>query len=119
MSVVRSGFDQVGWLTHDGRVLASVEVPARWAAKFKGLIGLDTFEGAFYIEGAKSVHTFGMRFELDVAFLDADMTVVRTTKLSPNRLVLPVLRSKGIIEAESGAFSQWGLQIGDQLEIRT
>ncbi len=108
-----------GWLVSEkGKVLASVEVPTTFRAKSKGLIGKDNFEGALYLARAKSIHTFGMRFDLDVAFVSNDWEVIRTLRLGPNRFVIPVLGAGGVIEAEAGAFSRWELQIGDKIEIR-
>jgi hypothetical protein len=58
----------------------------------------------------------GMRFPIDVAWLDGDLTVLRTVRLSRNRLTRPVLRAHSVLEADAGAFARWGLQVGDQLE---
>jgi uncharacterized membrane protein (UPF0127 family) len=30
----------------------------------------------------------------------------------------PVWRARGVIEAEAGAFSRWGLDVGDTLDLR-
>jgi len=109
----------IGWLVRqDESVLASVEVPTSSKAKLRGLIGRESFDGSIYFEGAKSIHTFGMKFALDVAFISADSLVIRTLRIDPNRITLPVWRSKGVIEAKAGAFSQWDLQIGQKIEIR-
>jgi hypothetical protein len=35
------------------------------------------------------------------------------------RVGIPVWRAQSVIEAEAGAFSRWGLRVGDQIEIRT
>ena len=37
-----------------------------------GLLGRDGIEGALLLRPARSVHTLGMRFAIDVAFCDAD-----------------------------------------------
>jgi uncharacterized protein len=66
----------------------------------------------------RSVHTFGMRFDLDVAFLDRDDVVIRMLRLRRRRVTLPVWSARSALEAEAGAFGRWELQIGDQLEIR-
>jgi len=34
-----------------------------------------------YLAPAKSVHTLGMRFAIDVAFVDRDMVVLRTVTM--------------------------------------
>ena len=66
---------------------------------------------------ARSVHTVGMRFPIDVAWCDRDLTVVRVTRLGRQRMTRPVLRAHVVVEAEAGAFARWNLTVGDQLEL--
>lgn len=108
-----------GWLVRDGAVLASLEIPVGRKARARGLLGRDGVEGAMLLRPARSVHSFGMRFELDVAFVDANDTVIRTLRLHRHRVTFPVWRAVYALEAEAGAFGHWELKIGDQLEIRT
>lgn len=107
-----------GWLLRDAKVLASVEVAQGRVAKARGLLGRRSLDGAMLIRGARSVHSFKMAFELDVAFLDADMVVIRTMRLHRNRITLPVWRARSVLEAEAGAFGRWELKVGDVIEIR-
>jgi uncharacterized membrane protein (UPF0127 family) len=105
------------WLLRDGKVLASLEVASSRPERRRGLLGRDGLEGALLIEGSKSVHTIGMRFPIDVAHLDAEGTVLRTTTMSRNRIGLPVLRASCVLEAEAGAFRRWELTAGQVLEV--
>ncbi len=107
-----------GWLLRDGQVLASVEVARGRVAKARGLLGRQSIDGAMLIAGARSVHSFNMAFELDVAFVDADMVIIRTMRLHRNRVTLPVWRARAVLEAEAGAFGRWELKVGDVVEIR-
>ncbi|MEM7273649.1 MAG: DUF192 domain-containing protein [Actinomycetota bacterium] len=107
-----------GWLVRNDQVLASVEVARGRVGRARGLLGRDHLEGAMYIEGCRSVHSFAMGFELDVAFLDKDMEVIRTLRLRRGRVTLPVLQARSVLEAEAGAFGRWDLKVGDVLEIR-
>ena len=59
-----------------------------------------------------------MRFPLDVAYCDGEMVVLRIATLRRHRVDRPVWRARCAIEAEAGAFERWGLQVGDQLEVR-
>jgi len=70
------------------------------------------------IRPARSVHTIGMKFPVDVALLDDDGTVIKTLQLRRFRVSAPIWRAKAVLEAEAGAFGSWGLKIGDVLEIR-
>jgi uncharacterized membrane protein (UPF0127 family) len=106
------------WLTRDGEVLATLEVADSGRSRARGLLGRDGIEGALYLQPAKSVHTIGMRFAIDVAFVDKDMLVLRTVTMKRWRLGLPAFKAHGVIEAEAGTFGHWNLKVGDQLEIK-
>jgi uncharacterized membrane protein (UPF0127 family) len=108
----------VAWLVRDGEVLASLEIATSHRARARGLLGRDGFEGALLLRRARSVHTIGMRFPIDVAFCDADMVVLRTVTMPRYRLGRPTMKSRAVIEAEAGAFRRWRLVPGDQLDIK-
>jgi uncharacterized protein len=108
----------VAWLVRGEDVLASLDVADTFATKVKGLLGRDGVEGALLFEGAGSVHTFGMRFAIDVAFCDRDMTVLDAITMKRNRVSYPRRGTRFVIEAQAGAFDRWQLKPGDQLEIR-
>lgn len=100
------------------RVLASLEVAESPASRMRGLLGRASCEGALLIRPARSAHTLGMRFPLDVAYLDAELRVVRTVRMDRHRLGLPVRGGRAVLEAEAGCFERWGLQVGDELAVR-
>jgi uncharacterized membrane protein (UPF0127 family) len=106
------------WLVHDDRVLATIEVARTRRERSRGLLGRDAVEGALLLCRARQVHTFGMRFPIDVAHVDAELQVVHLCTMVPNRLGAPVWRSRGVIEAPAGAFASWGVEVGDRLELR-
>jgi uncharacterized protein len=106
------------WLLREGEVLASLELARSRRERVQGLLGRDGIEGALLIEPARSVHTVGMRFPVDVAFCDGDMTVLKVVRMARHRVSLPVLRARYVIEAEAGAFARWELHPGDQLEVK-
>lgn len=106
------------WLVKDDKVLATVEVADSFADRLRGLLGRQDVEGAYLIRGASSVHTLGMRFPIDVAYCDEDLRVICTVTMKPMRVGVPRWRSRTVIEARAGAFERWGLQPGDELEVR-
>ena len=108
----------MSWLLREHQVLAALEVADTWRGRMRGLLGRNGIDGALLIRPGRSVHSFGMRFPLDVAFLNRDMVVIRTVELPPNRVTRPSLRCHCIIEAEAGAFERWKLRAGDKLEVR-
>lgn len=107
------------WLvTEDARVLASVEVADARSARRKGLLGRDGLDGALVLRPCRWVHTIGMRFPIDVAFVSDDGVVVKTMQMHQRRVGVPVWRANVVVEAEAGAFARWGLRVGDVVEIR-
>ena len=107
-----------GWLLCDGRVLAALEVASTRPERRHGLLGRDGYEGALLIERCRWIHTLGMRFALDVAYLDAQGVVIKAVRMETNRVGVPMFQARGVIEAEAGAFARWGLHVGDVLEVR-
>jgi len=108
----------VTWLVRGDRVLASLEVPLSRRARAKGLIGRDGIEGAMVLSPCRSVHTFGMKFAIDVAFLDGNDVVVAVVTMQPRRVSMPRRRARRVIEAKAGAFERWELEVGQELEVR-
>jgi len=51
----------------------------------------------------RSVHTFGMRFPIKVAFVDARWQVLAVRLLPPGRLARPRLRARSVLECPAGA----------------
>ena len=108
----------MSWLVRDGRVLATLEVQTSLRGRARGLLGRDGIDGAILLQPARAVHTFRMRFPIDVAFCDRDLRVVRVVTMVPNRATRPVLRSHAVIECEAGMLRRWGIVPGDVLEVR-
>lgn len=109
------------WLLRDDAVLAALEVATSGRARRRGLLGRDGIEGALLLAPARSIHTAGMRFAIDVAYCRRRgdrLVVLDVATMVPWRVGLPRLRSDCVIEAEAGAFARWGLAAGDALEVR-
>jgi uncharacterized protein len=109
---------QTGWLLRDGEVLAGADLAESFWDRNRGLIGRSTFDGALILPRTRAVHSFAMRFPLDVAFLDADLVVLSTVRLPEWRLALPRRRGRSVLESAAGSFDRWGLRLGDTLEFR-
>lgn len=105
------------WLLRDGEVLASLELADTRTARRKGLLGRDGIEGAMLLTPARSVHSLGMRFPLDVAWCDRELMVLRVARLGRHRMTRPVARAHGVLEAEAGSFARWNLKVGDHLAL--
>ncbi|MCU0311306.1 MAG: DUF192 domain-containing protein [Acidimicrobiales bacterium] len=106
------------WLVHDDRVLATLEIAETHRDRARGLLGRDGIDGALLLRPARSVHTFRMRFPIDVVHLDKGLRVLRITTMRPNRLGAVVWRARAVLECEAGLVQHWGLKVGDTLEVR-
>ncbi|MFD3608463.1 DUF192 domain-containing protein [Streptomyces atroolivaceus] len=97
------------------------EVPLRIAASYRararGLLGVDGVDGALLITPCGSVHTFRMRFTIDVAYLDRGFNVLAVRTMKPGRLGLPRLRARHVVESEAGAMERWGLRPGTRVRV--
>ena len=99
-------------------MLSSLRVADSPSARTRGQVGRDGLEEAVLLRPARSAHTLGMRFPIDVAHLDDDLTVLRTTRMDGLRVGRPVRRARAVLKAEAGSFERWGLAVGDVLEVR-
>ena len=99
-------------------MLSSLRVAGSPSARPRGQVGRDGLEEAILLRPARSAHTLGMRFPIDVAHLDDDLTVLRTTRMDGLRVGRPVRRARAVLKAEAGSFERWGLTVGDVLEVR-
>jgi len=102
-----------------GQVLAvRVEQAVTYWTRLVGLLGRSTMPDGFalLIRSCASVHTWFMRFPIDVVFLDADDRVLRIVpELPPFRMASCPRRARAVLELGSGAASRADLQPGDRL----
>lgn len=75
-------------------------------------------EEALWLIPSKGLHTFGMRFPIDVIFLNGDNKVIHTVRdLAPNRISRLQFRSRSILELPQGSIQKSATAVGDQIEI--
>src|SRR5260221_14783484 len=108
----------MAWIVRGEEVLAAAEVAVTRRQRRKGLMGRDMIGGVLVLRPCRQVHSFRMRFPIDVAFCDRDGFVLHTASLSPWRVSRPVPRAYFAIEAPAGAFDRWKLVVGDIVEVR-
>ncbi|KOG21536.1 MULTISPECIES: DUF192 domain-containing protein [Streptomyces] len=117
--------DGAGTLTAAGPPTAAgpldvpLEIAASYRARRRGLLGRDGVPGALLIVRTNSVHTFGMRFPIDVAYLDRSFTVLSVVTMPPGRLGMIRPRGRHVLEAEAGAMAGWGLRRGVRVRVAT
>ena len=106
------------WLVSGGHVLCSARLASNRSHRRKGLRGTDTASEPLVIDQCRWVHSIGMSYPLDVAFLDANNHVLAIRRLSPWRVDRPVKNAVRVIEAHAGSFARWPLHVGDVVEVR-
>jgi uncharacterized membrane protein (UPF0127 family) len=104
--------------TNTGVVVADkVAVAASHAARTVGLLGrsgLDEGE-ALWIVPSRGVHTWGMRFAIDIVALDERGVVVDyVSRLKPWRIRLPRRGTTGVLELPAGTLAASGTALGHQ-----
>ncbi len=106
--------------TRGTAVAARVSLADDAASRSKGLLGrdgLDAGEG-LWIVPCPMIHTFFMRFPIDVLFLDKRLTVRRVLEdLKPWRLSPWVLSAHSVLELKGGVL-RGSVKTGDRLEMR-
>ncbi|HET8547137.1 MAG TPA: DUF192 domain-containing protein [Bryobacteraceae bacterium] len=78
--------------------------------------GLKRGEG-LWIVPCEAVHTFGMKFPIDVVFLNRKRAVLKTRPNMGRRGISMCLRAHSVIELPAGTIEATGLRVGDQLEL--
>jgi uncharacterized membrane protein (UPF0127 family) len=74
--------------------------------------------GGLVIEPNSSVHTFWMRFPIDVVFVDrTDRVVGLVPDMPPNRPFAGARGARRTIELPAGTIAASATQLGDQLEM--
>jgi hypothetical protein len=65
------------------------------------------------------VHSFGMRFEIDVAYLDGGFRIVHLIHaMRPNRLARLSFRTESVLELPAGVLAATDTRKGDRIALR-
>jgi uncharacterized membrane protein (UPF0127 family) len=106
-----------------GSVVADrVGVAATRATRRVGLLNRESLEPgeALWIVPSRGVHTWGMRFAIDVIALDEDGVVIDCVAcLPPRRIRLPRRGTAGVLELAAGTLERTGTDLGHRIEFET
>jgi protein-S-isoprenylcysteine O-methyltransferase Ste14/uncharacterized membrane protein (UPF0127 family) len=73
---------------------------------------------ALYLSPCTGVHTFGMRYPIDVIFLDGGGRVLKILQnMVPNRISGIVPGARSVLEVPYGALANGQVQAGDELQV--
>lgn len=76
-----------------------------------------TGEGLLF-DRCYGIHTFGMRFPIDVVFLDREYKVIRTVPALPPLRTCAVRQAVYVLELPVGSIERSGTMEGDQIQVR-
>jgi uncharacterized protein len=105
--------------TRNSVLAESADLADSSAKRQKGLLGRDSLPvgHGLWIVPCESVHTFGMRFPIDVLYLDRKKRVRKTrSSMVPWRVSMCLL-AHSVLELPAGVIEQTGTQRGDQLDF--
>lgn len=98
----------------------NIEVAKSFFSKLTGLIfkkNLKIGQG-FLIENCSSIHTFWLRFPIDVLFLDKNNKILHViTNLKPFRITPFIKGSVKVLEIKAGEIKRLGLKPGNFLNV--
>jgi uncharacterized membrane protein (UPF0127 family) len=78
--------------------------------------GLAPGEG-LWIAPCEGVHTFAMKFTIDVVFLNRKRKILKIRPNMVRRRIALCLRAHSVLELPAGTLEQTGTERGDQLEL--
>lgn len=90
--------------------------------RMKGLLGQkpEDFSAGkgLWITPSQGVHTIGMKFPIDVVYLDSGHRVIHVShSLVPFRFAAVKFRARSVVELPAGTLAQTHTSVGDVLEI--
>jgi hypothetical protein len=98
----------------------NVKVADSLLKRMKGLLGKSTMltGEALWIKPCISVHTFFMKFSIDVLFLSKRTKVIAAFKnFPPNRMTRLYFSATSVLELPSGTLDATDTKVGDEIEI--
>ncbi len=108
-------------LTKKSKVLSKVTFADNFFTRLKGLLGVKQLgeDAGLIIKPCNSVHTFFMKFLIDIAFVDRNRKVCYIIHTMKTNKISPVVKNTSfVIEAPAGTFKRKCLEVGDEIEVR-
>lgn len=104
---------------NSGRELArDLSIAETLCSRTRGLIGRRTLAAGegLLIRPCKGVHTFLMKFPIDVVFLDGENRIMDTVvDLQPQRMTKLLLRCQSVLELPAGTVASSATLVGNEI----
>jgi uncharacterized protein len=115
----RRGFSLVNDRTGDP-IVTSLEIALDSATRRRGLLGRDHLAETtgIVIAPTNAVHTFFMRFPIDIVFVTRQGRVVKVRESVPARRIAIAFRAFAVVELAAGCAARRGLRAGDIVSVR-
>ena len=97
----------------------SAKIADTFISRLKGLLGTASLPArqCLVIKPCSSVHTFGMKYSLDIVFMDKNNRVLRiVSNLPPNRIAC-CSGGSYVLEFAGGSLEAAEITVGDYLQI--
>ncbi len=110
---------QVTNVTRQTILATAAEVADTAARRNKGLLGrngLQPGEGMWILPG-EAVHTIGMRFAIDLIYLDRDRHIRKIKRSVPPGRISACVWAHSVLELAAGTVLETKTHVGDQLEL--
>ena len=107
-------------ITTEKEIAANVMAATSILKRMNGLLGMDTLAKgeALLIKPCKGIHTIGMKFVIDVIFLDKDNNIIAMKKyMKPNCFTPIYLRAVSALELPAGTIDSTSMNIGDRIKF--
>jgi len=102
----------------DGAIIASLDDVNKTETtieRTKGLLGKKALTaGGLWIKPCNSVHTFGMKFPIDLIYLNKNNVIIKTVSALKVWRASGCFRAASILELPTGTIQQFNLQNGTQ-----
>jgi uncharacterized protein len=108
-------------VTRETTLATELELAGTGDSRRKGLLGRESLPAGtgLWITPCESVHTFFMRFAIDLVYLDRKLTVKKVrSSVGPWR-VSACFRAHSVLELPAGTIEATRTACGDTVEIRT
>jgi uncharacterized protein len=107
-------------LTRDVVLADSADVADTSAKRRTGLLKHTSLEAGdgLWISPCEAVHSFGMKFAIDVLYLDRKHKIKKARADMVPRRISGCLTAHSVLELPAGTIARTGTQAGDQLEIK-